>query len=805
MATHDYVIDNSTGANVRADINSVLQAILTNNSSSSAPSTTAAYMWWADTTNGVLKIRNSSDNAWVELLQLDGTLTLEDGSASTPALAFRDDLNTGIFSSGANVFDIATGGVSRLQIDTSEITFNESGEDTDFRIEGSSITNLFFLNAGLNRLGIGVTSPDCKLHIHEGTAGSIDSSSNSVLTLENNNSVILQMLCPSGSSAQLRFGDESNNGAGFIQYSHSANAMLFATTDSSERMRLDSSGRLLIGHSTVTPVDNDANNPHFQVEGTGGNDSRISIRHNSTTSSSAGTIYLSRSKGTSTGAKTSVAEDDALGTLIFMGADGTHDTRAAQIRAECDGTPGDNDMPGRLIFETTPDGGFNTSERMRIDKLGHVGIGVAPANSFSFGKALDIGSSTGGFVYVRDTDVSDAVGGIGYSAEGLFIGNEKNDGYIRFSVNSSATERMRINNSGKVSINTTNTNGRLTVNGTSNAGHYTPGGSGGIAQNGIHVGGNHGNSGERGGAISFSAGGAAACAIACRNESTDRDQLGLEFFTHNNSDEAQPADRRLRISIGGAFYFGNQDINDPANNNSVGVSILDTLGMISVCRDSDIPLVVGVKGSDFQLIRFIAQGSQEGNISVSGSTVSYNGGHLSRWSQIKGISTTDKSARPTIYQGTVMSNLDDLCVWSYPDQFYTEQDKTDDQIPEGKKVGDLKKAAHTEENQQLNMTKISDTEGDKDVAGVFWTWDDANDDYYTNDFYIAMTGDMVIRVAGSTTVARGDLMISAGDGTAKPQADDIIRSSTIAKIISTNATATYDDGSKAYPCVLMAC
>ena len=75
MATHDYVIANDTGASVRADINSVLQAILTNNSSSSSPSTTAAYMFWADTTSGTLKIRNSSDNAWVELLQLDGTIT----------------------------------------------------------------------------------------------------------------------------------------------------------------------------------------------------------------------------------------------------------------------------------------------------------------------------------------------------------------------------------------------------------------------------------------------------------------------------------------------------------------------------------------------------------------------------------------------------------------------------------------------------------------------------------------------------------------------------------------------------------
>ena len=208
--------------------------------------------------------------------------------------------------------------------------------------------------------------------------------------------------------------------------------------------------------------------------------------------------------------------------------------------------------------------------------------------------------------------------------------------------------------------------------------------------------------------------------------------------------------------------------------------------------------------SDGTILGFRQDGDDEGSISISGSTVSYNGGHLSRWSQIKGLSSTDKSARPTIYQGTVMSNLDDLCVWSHPDELYTEQDKIDGQIPEGKNVGDVKKAAYTEDNQQLNMTKISDVEGDKDVAGVFWAWDD-DDDTIVNDFFVAMTGDMVIRVAASTTVARGDLLISAGDGTAKPQADDIVRSSTIAKVISTNSTATYADGSKAYPCVLMAC
>ena len=170
MAVHDYVIDNSTGANVRADINSVLQAILTNNSSSSSPSTTAAYMFWADTTNGVLKIRNSADNAWIELLQLDGTITLEDGTNSAPALAFRDDLDTGIFSAGTNQINFATTGVSRLDISSDNTVFNESGADIDFRIEGDADANLFTLDAGNDIVNIGSTTNFAKFGVFKTVA-----------------------------------------------------------------------------------------------------------------------------------------------------------------------------------------------------------------------------------------------------------------------------------------------------------------------------------------------------------------------------------------------------------------------------------------------------------------------------------------------------------------------------------------------------------------------------------------------------------------------------------------------------------
>ena len=109
-----------------------------------------------------------------------------------------------------------------------------------------------------------------------------------------------------------------------------------------------------------------------------------------------------------------------------------------------------------------------------------------------------------------------------------------------------------------------------------------------------------------------------------------------------------------------------------------------------------------------------------------------------------------------------------------------------------------------EDNEQLNRMQISSVEGDPNVAGVFQCWDD-DDETYTKDFYCAMTGDFVIRIAQNVTVARGDLLMSAGDGTAKPQDDDIVRSKTIAKVTSTTASITYADGSYCVPCVLMAC
>ena len=232
MATHDYVLANASGAAFRTDLNNALAAIVSNNSNSSEPATMYAYQWWADTTNGVLKIRNSANNAWVELLQLDGTLTLEDGSASTPALAFRDDLNTGIFSSAADTFNIATAGVERMELGATTI-FNESGADVDFRIEGDTEANLFYVDAGNNRIGIGTSSPQSILSAKVSASRQLD-----VIKDSGDDNLVLKSSAPDA-SYNLRTIELAGEKVAFSTGASSG-------TSYTERMRIDSSGRVLI-------------------------------------------------------------------------------------------------------------------------------------------------------------------------------------------------------------------------------------------------------------------------------------------------------------------------------------------------------------------------------------------------------------------------------------------------------------------------------------------------------------------------------------------------------------------------------
>ena len=107
MAQHDYVIDNSTGANVRADINSVLQAIASNNSGSSAPSTTFALQFYADTTNNILKLRNAANNGYVNLFSLAGGVDVDAASNFNEDVTFTTaNGNNILFDKSENILKL---------------------------------------------------------------------------------------------------------------------------------------------------------------------------------------------------------------------------------------------------------------------------------------------------------------------------------------------------------------------------------------------------------------------------------------------------------------------------------------------------------------------------------------------------------------------------------------------------------------------------------------------------------------------------------------------------------------------------
>ncbi len=92
MAQHDYVIANGTGAAVRSDLNGALAAIATINSGATAPTTTYAFQLWADTTTGLLKIRNAANSAFVTV----GTLASTNlGLASLAGATFTGDVILG--------------------------------------------------------------------------------------------------------------------------------------------------------------------------------------------------------------------------------------------------------------------------------------------------------------------------------------------------------------------------------------------------------------------------------------------------------------------------------------------------------------------------------------------------------------------------------------------------------------------------------------------------------------------------------------------------------------------------------------
>ena len=142
----NYTIENASGANVRTDLNNVFAAIQSSNSKSSDLSTSqcVAGMPFLNTTSNILKIRNSSNNGFTDIGNIDtanlgllprsggtmtGQLLIDDSnSASSPALSFDTDSDLGLFRKSANIMGFSSGGTEQMLFDANGITLQLQNE-----------------------------------------------------------------------------------------------------------------------------------------------------------------------------------------------------------------------------------------------------------------------------------------------------------------------------------------------------------------------------------------------------------------------------------------------------------------------------------------------------------------------------------------------------------------------------------------------------------------------------------------------------------------------------------------------------
>jgi hypothetical protein len=153
-------------------------------------------------------------------------------------------------------------------------------------------------------------------------------------------------------------------------------------------------GGLGVGGNTTGVVAGTTITSKFCVKHEGANQTGGFVHVNDTTAASGAGIFACRSRGT-LAAPTIVQDNDNLATISFAGGDGVDLALAARISVEVDGTPGSNDMPGRMVFLTTPDGSQTPVEAMRINNAQNVTVTAGNLVIGTSGKGIDFSATPG--------------------------------------------------------------------------------------------------------------------------------------------------------------------------------------------------------------------------------------------------------------------------------------------------------------------------------------------------------------------------------------------------------------------------
>ncbi len=180
----------------------------------------------------------------------------------------------------------------------------------------------------------------------------------------------IQIRSSTTGTGQLWFGDNSGTDvgrySGYIEYVQNDRDMRFGTANTTA-LTIDDSQRLLVGHAASQSFVWSSVTPQLQIEGTSAATASLSITRNDN-GASPPYLVLAKSRGSSVNSNTTVVDDDQTGSIMFVAADGTDRlTRTATIASYVDGTPGSNDMPGRLVFSTTQDGNAAPTAALILD------------------------------------------------------------------------------------------------------------------------------------------------------------------------------------------------------------------------------------------------------------------------------------------------------------------------------------------------------------------------------------------------------------------------------------------------------
>ena len=305
------------------------------------------------------------------------------GTLAAPSISFTGDANTGVYSPGADTLAFVTAGQNRLHITsggllglgtsapselltvngttpaalirTSSATGNAqvkfNADDTNYAGVGLENTSLVLrcsnsstptsrvtiTNGGL--VGIGTTAPSQLLEI-KGANARLAVNSTTVA----DGGILLQ---GNGTTyAEIKL--DASSGILDIAEKQAAGNITFSTgTTPTERVRVDSSGRLLVGTSSSTA------------------NARAVIQGRTASATDQGVLYIQRgSSGPGV-----VSDGSGIGEIWFADSNGF---AAANIMCLADNAwgGGGNDYPGRLVFSTTADGSASPTERMRITNDG---------------------------------------------------------------------------------------------------------------------------------------------------------------------------------------------------------------------------------------------------------------------------------------------------------------------------------------------------------------------------------------------------------------------------------------------------